>query len=130
MPASRSGLDTLRTAAMTAAIIGAVGAVGLMLSVGKRNASIAFLIAMFVVWDASPFGGLAIAIWKSARWPANIRAALYLITLIVTVASLAIYAAAVLRPARPTPVFLFLMVPLVSWVFLGAAALALRKARG
>ena len=55
---SESGLlGFLRTAALTAVLAGAVGSVGLMLYVGRRNHS-RVLLVLFALWVLSPFAAL------------------------------------------------------------------------
>ncbi len=114
---SRRGfLDLLRAAALVAVLIGAVGSVGLMIWVGHRNPS-RLLLALFLIWDVSPFVALVLAAMVSKRWSAITRASLYAVMLIVTIGSLALYGDVVLRP-RPQPAARFLVVPLGSWLLL------------
>ena len=114
---SRRGfLELLRAAALVAVVIGAVGSVGLMMSVGHRNPS-RLLLALFLIWDVSPFVGLVLAVMISKRWSVITRATLYGLMLIVTLGSLALYGDVVLRP-RPQPAARFLVVPLGSWLLM------------
>jgi hypothetical protein len=114
---SRRGfLELLRAAALVAVVIGAVGSVGLMMSVGHRNPS-RLLLALFLIWDVSPFVGLVLAVMVSKRWSVITRATLYGLMLIVTLGSLALYGDVVLRP-RPQPAARFLLVPLGSWLLM------------
>jgi len=114
---SRRGfLDLLRAAALVAVLIGAVGSVGLMIWVGHRNPS-RLLLALFLIWDVSPFIGLLLADMVSKRWSVITRATLYGVMLILTLGSLALYGEGVLRP-RQQPAFRFLVVPLGSWLLL------------
>ncbi len=48
------------------------------------------------------------------------RATLYSVMLVVTLVSLAIYGCVALVPPRAKPASLFLIVPLVSWLFIAA----------
>jgi hypothetical protein len=113
----RGALAVLRAVALIAVVAGAVGSLGLMLFVGRRNPSI-FLIALFAIWVLSPFVALALANVGSARWSIATRKALYLVTLVVTLGSFALYADVVLRPPRATPASRFLVVPLGSWLLM------------
>jgi hypothetical protein len=113
----RGSLGVLRAAALIAIVAGAAGSLGLMLFAGRRNPSV-FLIALFAVWVLSPFVALAWANMRSTRWSAATRKALYLVTLVLTVGSFALYADVVLRPPRATPASRFLLVPLASWLLM------------
>jgi biotin transporter BioY len=114
---SESGfLRLLHAVALTAVVIGAMGSTGLMIWVGHRNPS-RLLLALFVIWDLSPFIGLVLADMFSRRWSVITRATLYGVMLILTLGSLALYADVVLRP-RPQPAFRFLVVPLGSWLLM------------
>jgi hypothetical protein len=114
---SRRGfLDLLRAAALGAVVIGAVGSAGLMMWIGHRNPS-RLLLALFLIWDVSPFVGLVLALMISKRWSVITQATLYGLMLIVTLGSLALYGDVVLRP-RPQPAARFLVVPLGSWLLM------------
>lgn len=109
-------MSMLRTMARLAVVVGAIGAVAMMLYVGRRNSS-HWLIVLFAGWDVAPFLALGFADIFLARRSTATRATLYLVTLIVAVASLGLYADVILRP-RPQPAARFLMVPVVSWLLL------------
>src|SRR5215467_14214578 len=96
-----AGQARLRMAALIAALAGAVGAVGLMLYAGQRVHSPRLLLALFVLWVLAPFVALLLAGAVSPRWSALTRTALYWLTLVLTPASLAVYAITALGPARP-----------------------------
>ena len=127
-------MEDLRKPALIALPIGAVGAVGLMLSAGHRNGTrMLFLMVLFTGWVLSPFVALAWAHATSKRWSPPPRAALHVVTLITTVASLLIYAAVVFGPPREKVAPLFVIVPPASWLLLAivvpmAARLGGRKA--
>ena len=109
-------LGVLHAVARTAVVAGALGSVGLMLWVGHRNPS-RVLLALFVIWDLSPFMALVLADIVSKRWSVLTRATLYGVMLVLTLGSLAFYGDVVWRP-RPQPAFLFLVVPLGSWLLM------------
>lgn len=109
-------LGLLHAVALTAVVAGAVGSVGLMLWVGRRNPSRVLLI-LFVIWDLSPFVALLLADMVSKRWSVITRATLHIVMLVLALSSLALYGDVVLRP-RPQPAFLFLVVPLGSWLLM------------
>jgi hypothetical protein len=109
-------LGLLRAMALIAVVAGAAGSVGLMLWVGHRNPS-RVLLVLFVIWDLSPFVALVLADIVAKRWSVLTRATLYGVMLILTLGSLAIYGDVVLRP-RSQPAFMFLVVPLGSWLLM------------
>ena len=109
-------LRLLHGVALTAVVVGAIGSVGLMIWVGHRNPS-RLLLALFVIWDLSPFVALVLADMVSQRWSVITRATLYGVMLILALGSLALYSDVVLRP-RPQPAFRFLVVPLGSWLLM------------
>ena len=109
-------LRLLHAVALTAVVSGAVGAVGLMLWVGHRNPS-RLLLGLFVIWDLSPFVALLLVDIVSKRWSVITRTTLYGVMLIITLGSLGFYGDVVWRP-RPQPAFLFLVVPLGSWLLM------------
>ncbi len=111
-------LGLLRTAALIAVLVGAVGSVGLMLRVGQRQRSV-ILLVLFTIWVLSPFVALiALASMGSTRWPVLTRATLYSVMLIVTLGSLAVYGDVAFGPPRAKPASFFLMVPLISWLLI------------
>jgi hypothetical protein len=106
----------LHAVALTAMVAGAGGSVGLMLWVGHRNPS-RLLLALFLIWDLSPFVALLVADIVSKRWSIITRTTLHIVMLIIALSSLALYGDVVWRP-RPQPAFLFLVVPLGSWLLM------------
>jgi hypothetical protein len=109
-------VGVLHAVALTAVVAGAGGSVGLMLWVGHRNPS-RVLLVLFAIWDLSPFVALLLANKVSKRWSVLTRATLYGVMLILTLGSLAFYGDVVWRP-RPQPAFVFLVVPLGSWLLM------------
>lgn len=105
-------LDTLRQRTLVITAVAAIASFGLMLHVGKYRMDL--LMLLFAGWDLAPFAALVTAGVVSKRWPALVRGALYVVTLLVAMASVGVYALVVLkRPAQPA--FAFLTVPLASW---------------
>jgi hypothetical protein len=115
--ATSLSLGLLRAVALIGVVAGAGGSVGLMLSVGHRNDSV-LLLVLFAIWVLSPFTALLLTTLVAKRWSVLTRATLYSVMLVLTVGSLAIYADAVLRPPRSAPAFVFLVVPLGSWLLM------------
>lgn len=105
--------DRLHSTAQVAAVVGAVGSVALMLYAGRQNQHI-LVTVLFVFWVLGPFVALAWADRMAVRWSVVTRTALHWMTLVITVASLAIYVYRVLRPPRTTGAFVFVAVPVAS----------------
>jgi len=116
---------------MAAVLAGAAGSVAFTLYDGRRNPSL-ILMALFALWVLSPFVALLLADLYSKRWPVRLRAALYILMIIVTVGSLAIYANVALGPPRAKTAFAFVVTPPVSWlviaILVAYAALVSRRA--
>lgn len=111
--------DPLRTTALIALIVGAVGSVGLMLRAG-RSAPL-LLLVLFTGWVLSPFVALAAAHVVSKRWSALTRAALYAAALVVAVATLVIYGYVALGPPRERNAPVFVLIPPLSWLLIAVA---------
>jgi len=106
----------LRRAALAAAAIGGAGSVALLLQSGRRNSELILLVAMFSVWVLSPFLVLFRTILKADRLTDTVQNALYGLTIVLAVASLAIYSRLIdVKPAGSPNTFLFVAVPPVSW---------------
>ena len=110
-------LGLLHAVALTAVVAGAGGSVGLMLWVGHRNPS-RILLVLFAIWVLSPFMALLLADMVSKRWSVLTRVTLHCVMLVLTLGSLAIYGYVVLRPTGSKPAFVFLVVPLGSWLLI------------
>jgi len=109
-------MNALRAMARLAVVAGAIGAVALMLYVGRRQQHY-WLLIMFVVWDVAPFLALGFADLYTARWSAAARTTLYIVTLVVTVISLGVYLDVIIHP-RPQPAAPFLIMPVVAWLIM------------
>ncbi len=109
-------MSALRAMARLAVVVGAIGAVAMMLYIGRRNSAY-WLLVLFAGWDVAPFLALGVADLFLIRRSAATRATLYLVTLVIAVASLGLYADVIMRP-RPQPAARFLMVPVASWLLL------------
>lgn len=113
--ATRS-LGLLRAAALIAVAAGAVGSLGLMFRASQRTPR--FLLVIFFFWVLSPFVALAWTNVISKLWPVLTRVAIYGVTLVVTLGSLAYYAGIVLPPAGSPRAFVFVAVPPASWLLM------------
>ena len=77
------------------------------------------LLVLFTIWVLSPFVALLWANMVSKRWSVVTRAALYGVTLVVALGSLAIYSELIVsKPPGSPNAFLFVAVPPASWVFI------------
>jgi len=116
-------LRLLRTIAYIAVLICSAWSVRFTLQAGHRNPS-RFLMALFVIWVVSPFVGLMFASFTPRDWSIFSRAAVYSITLVLSLGSMAIYGRVALGPPRAKPAFVFLVTPALSWLVLATAVSA------
>jgi hypothetical protein len=86
-----------------------VGSVGLVVREGLNSPRV--LLVLFVLWVLAPFAALAWAMVKSARWPAAVRTALYVV----------VYGGLVAPPAGAARAAIYVMVPALSWALIIAA---------
>jgi len=107
----------LRVAGLIALLVGAAGSVGLMLYAGRHNDT-RLLLVLFAIWVLSPFVALVLAYLLSKSWSVLTRATLYSVMLVLTLASLAIYADIALGPPRAKTAFVFVVVPPASWLLI------------
>ena len=89
----------------------------LMFNAGRNQSSV-LLIALFTIWVLSPFVILVIMNFFAKRWSIDTRKTLYLLMLFITLVSLVSYGGALSMPGTK-PAFKFLVVPLISWLFIG-----------
>ena len=119
----------LRSVALLAAVFGAVGSIGLLRHAQQHPPPL--IVAGFVVWVLAPFGLLGIANLRSTQWPVSVRTALYVTTLVVTIASLAIYLDANVASRTAHPAFIWVAVPpaavIISLIAVGLAAWQVRN---
>jgi hypothetical protein len=100
-----------------------------MLRAGHRQSS-RILVLLFGLWVLSPFVAAAWVHGVSKRWPMVVRAWLYLVMLVLTVGCLALYASVAFGYLRAKVGFIFLVVPLASWLVVAiAVSLAVAVAR-
>ena len=124
-------INFLRTMALTTLLAGAMGSLGLMLFAGRHTPVL--LLVLFVGWVVSPFMGLVVANVVSKRWSALTRVTLYSLMLVIALGSLVGYTVE-WRPPGTRPAFVFLVVPLVSWLLMAivipiATLLSRRRSR-
>ena len=102
--------------AVVVALGGAGISLGLMLHAGRNNKSV-LLVVLFVVWVLSPFLALMVANAVSKRWLVLTRITLYSLMLVLTPGSLVCYSG-LWSPPGTKPAFVFLVVPLISWLLI------------
>lgn len=118
----------LRTIALIVLLFGAVGSLYFVINAGRNNNSI-LLRALFVVWVLSPFIAFLITNTISNRSAFLTHMILYWLMLVVTLGSLVCYSGAFNTPATK-PAFIFLVVPLISWLLIIIVILAARRLSG
>jgi hypothetical protein len=112
----------LRRLALAAAAIGGAGSVAYLLQSGRRNSELILLVTMFSIWVISPFLVLFRTILKSDRLTQTVQTTLYILTMGLALASLAIYSRLIdVKPAGSPNTFLFVAVPPVSMLVIAVA---------
>ena len=115
----------MRTVALVVLLAGGLGSISLVLYNGRNNKSI-ILISLFVIWVLSPFIALLVADKVSKKWTDIVRKTLYIIMLALTLVSLISYSG-VLSPIGTKTAFVFLVVPLISWLVIAIFILIARS---
>jgi hypothetical protein len=106
----------LHSIALILILTGAVGSLVLTFHTGRKNNSV-LLPLLFAVWVLSPFIAFLMSDIISRSWPVFVRAALYCFIIVLTVSWLLCYGG-LLSPPGVKPAFVFLIVPLISWILL------------
>src|SRR5258708_23956171 len=99
-------------ASLIVVFAGGGGSLVFLLGAGRRTPPL--LLLLFVLWVMSPFIALAWATLASKRWSVVTRSTLYILTLVLTLGSLAIYGAVTMGIARAKPAAVVLLLPLPS----------------
>jgi hypothetical protein len=94
-----------------------------MLHAGRRQQS-RVLVLLFAIWVISPFIAALIANSVSKRWPVGARATLYLLMVVLTLGSLAIYGEVAFEYVKAKAGFVFLVVPFGSWLLIAVVVAA------
>ena len=119
--ASKRGVfGLLRRASLIAVLAGAGASLAFMLRAGHRQSS-RILVVLFGIWVVFPF---MTAVWAhvlSKRWTVVVQTRLYVVMLVVTLASLPIYGGVAFGHLRAKVGFVFLVVPLASWLVIAIA---------
>ena len=127
-------MKLLRTAALIAMPAGAVGSIWLFLRVALAQRTPPLLLVMFIVWLVSPFAVLGWAHLASRRWSDATRTALNGVTIVIALASLAIYSNLITVTPHGSPKAApFVVVAPTSWLVIASvvplAALASTRRR-
>ena len=116
-------MTILRRAALIAVLVGAAGSVGFLLRAGQRT--LRLVLVIMLLWVLGPFVALVVADLVSKRWTVlaqvPTRATLYSLMLVLTLGSLAVYADDAVRPRKAQAAFVFVMVPIASWLLMAIA---------
>jgi hypothetical protein len=103
-----------------------------MLYAGRTNTHLLITLG-FIAWVLAPFAVLAWAVPRSVSWAPPTRTTLHVLTLLITIATLALYAYRAAFPPRSTGAFLFVITPPVSMalllIVLGVVSLRSRPSR-
>ena len=120
-----SNQSFLRATALLVGLVGAVGSLYFMFSASRKQNSL-ILLGLFTAWVLSPFIGMFISIKFSKRWTVTTRSLLYWLIIVLTIGSLVAYSGAFNIPQKRNA-FIFLIVPLISWILLIVTVLAARR---
>ena len=121
----RNKLDLVRSLALGIGTAGALGSLALTLQAGRHNDSV-ILDLLFSAWVLSPIIILIILCVLSRRWPSRARLSLYIFTMGIPVVSLLFYGR-LLSLSEAMPAYVFLVIPLFSWIIILPSYLFLRR---
>jgi hypothetical protein len=104
---------------------GIVVSLSLMFYTGRSNESL-LLMSMFTAWVVSPFMALLGASLVSAGWNRRAQITLHLLMWALTLVSTVLYTGR-LNPSGARPAFLFIVIPLISWLIMIVLYLQARR---
>jgi hypothetical protein len=108
-------IGVLHIVMLLAIIVGALGSLAFMFHAGQQTPRL--LLVAFTVWILAPFAFLFWANRLATRWSIPTRIILYIVAILISVGSLAVYSGLVdVKPAGSANAFLFVAVPPVSLV--------------
>lgn len=108
-------------AGIVIAISGLLLSLALLLSSGRSTPFV--LLILFVGWVSLPYAILLLCYAYSARWSELERKALFVLTVIISAGSLAVYLLVTISPLSSTPARPWLIVPAVSIVIIAVTML-------
>jgi len=117
--ANNNPYKLVHAAALPALLIAAVWSLCLMFIAGHSNKSMV-LMSLFTLWVVSPYAALFIINRKSR---VTVR---HYLTITISVCSVIFYTVGYLYPGK-TPAFVFLLIPLISWLLIGSAIFISKK---
>jgi hypothetical protein len=106
--------NSIRALAIAILIAGAAASAGMVYYMGRNNKSV-LLILIFVAWVLGPFVALIGAHVISKRLPVRMRVTLPYHSFFITFASVVAYSG-ILLPQGTKPAFIFIVMPVFSWV--------------
>jgi glucose-6-phosphate-specific signal transduction histidine kinase len=105
----------LRSFSLGILFAGALASLAFTLQAGQNNKSF-LLIFLFAIWTLSPFCFLIAASLISRFWQDRYKLTLYISVILITALSLLAYSRIFSLPGSK-PAFVFLITPLLSWIF-------------
>lgn len=118
-------INNLQKTSFVFVIGGAIDSLAFTLRAGHNNKSV-LLILLFAIWVLSPFIALIVANVFSSRWSVPARRTLYCLVIFLTIVSLIGYSG-VLSPTGTKTAFVFLVIPLLSWIIMVIATILSRR---
>ncbi len=109
--------DLLHSIGLIIVLFGAIGSIYMMFNVGRNNSSL-LLMTLFFAWDISPFIALLLIDKYSGRWTLFTRKTIYYLMILIPLFSVFFYSG-IWNPPGTKPAFVFLVVPLISWILIG-----------
>ncbi len=109
--------DRLHSLGLIIVLFGAIGSIYMMFNVGRNNSSL-LLMTLFFAWDISPFIALLLIERFSGSWTLITRKSIYYLMILIPLISVFFYSG-IWSPPGTKPAFVFLVVPLFSWILIG-----------
>jgi hypothetical protein len=119
---------TARRLPLLVTLTAAAASLAFVLYAGRHNSS-PVLPVLFVAWVLAPFAAMVWMLASPKRKPGSPPRALSSALPIIALGTLAAYAFDALRPHKARAAAVFLLVPAVSWLALGAVALWMKRQR-
>jgi hypothetical protein len=120
-------IRAMRILSLSMALLGMMGSLVFMAHAGHQNKSL-LLMLLFTSWVSFPFLALLIT-YFSNHWSDLRRMYLYFLMIFIAIISLLVYSGA-FGIHGPHPAFVFMVVPLISWlliVFVWVISLKVKK---
>ena len=111
-------LGRVRVAALITVLVGGAGSVAAVVIASQGRDLGALVVLIFSIWVFAPFAGLVFADRLAKRWSVTTRTTPHRLMLVLALGSLTIYVVDTVRNAGGLDAFVFVVVPLVSWVLI------------